>query len=162
MKSGIPLSLARNSLFHDIMERNLKEKRRTTMAKYIFPAIFTPEEQGKFSIHFPDIENCFTCGDNLEDGIRMAEDALALMLTHFEDHKQEIPDATAINDLDVDEGSFATYISCDTTVYRRLMNNISVKKTLTIPSWLNDSAMAAGLNFSQILQDALKEQLNII
>ncbi len=104
------------------------------MAKYIFPAIFTPEEQGEFSIHFPDIENCFTCGDNLEDGIRMA----------------------------VDDGSFATYISCDTTVYRRLMNNISVKKTLTISSWLNDSAMAAGLNFSQILQDALKEQLNII
>ncbi len=115
------------------------------MAKYIYPAIFTPEN-GQFSIYFPDIENCFTCGDNLEDGINMAED---------------IPTATAINNLETANDSFTTYISCDTTAYRRSMNNAAVKKTLTIPSWLNDSATAAGLNFSQILQDALKQHLNV-
>ncbi|MCI8284270.1 MAG: type II toxin-antitoxin system HicB family antitoxin [Firmicutes bacterium] len=131
------------------------------MAKYIYPAIFTPEANGQFSICFPDIENCFTCGDDLEDGINMAEDVLSLMLTHLEDTGREIPIASAINDLTTENGSFATYISCDTIAYRRLMNNTAVKKTLTIPSWLNDSAIAAGLNFSQILQDALKEQLNI-
>ena len=131
------------------------------MAKYIYPAVFTPESNGQFSIHFPDIENCFTCGDNLGDGINMAEDVLSLMLTHLEDKGGEIPTASAINDIDTEDGAFATYISCDTTAYRRLMNNVSVKKTLTIPSWLNDSAIAAGLNFSQILQEALKQQLNI-
>ncbi|MDE7211541.1 MAG: type II toxin-antitoxin system HicB family antitoxin [Lachnospiraceae bacterium] len=132
------------------------------MAKYIYPAIFTPEEDGKFSIRFPDIENCFTCGDNLEDGIAMAEDVLALMITHLEDKGCEIPKASEIKSLTTKDASFATYISCDTTVYRRLMNNTAVKKTLTIPSWLNDSAIAAGLNFSQILQDALKQKLNIV
>lgn len=131
------------------------------MAKYIYPAIFTPETNGQFSIYFPDIENCFTCGDNLEDGINMAEDVLSLMLIQLEDKGQNIPAATPINDLSPANDSFATYISCDTTAYRRSMNNTAVKKTLTIPSWLNDSATAAGLNFSQILQDALKQHLNI-
>lgn len=132
------------------------------MAKYIFPAVFTPEKGGKFSIIFPDIEGCFTCGDDLADGMEMAQDALALMLTHLEDEKREIPAASSINAFTVDKDEFVTYISCDTTVYRRLMNRTAVKKTLSIPSWLNDSAVAAGLNFSQVLQDALKQQLNIL
>lgn len=131
------------------------------MAKYIYPAVFTPEE-GKFSINFPDIDGCYTCGDDLADGMEMAQDALALMLTHFEDEKREIPAASSINSVTINNDEFATYISCDTTVYRRLMNSTSVKKTLSIPSWLNDSAVAAGINFSQVLQDALKQQLNIL
>lgn len=132
------------------------------MAKYIYPAIFTPEENGKFSIHFPDIDGCYTCGDDLADGLEMAEDALALMLTHLEDEKRQIPTPSAINSLIVENDAFVTYISCDTTIYRRLMNNTAVKKTLSIPSWLNDSAVAAGINFSQVLQDALIQQLHII
>lgn len=131
------------------------------MAKYIYPAVFTPEENEKFSIIFPDIDGCYTCGDNLSDGMEMAQDALALMLTHLEDEKREIPIASSINSLTVNGKEFATYISCDTTTYRRLMNKTAVKKTLSIPSWLNDSAVAAGLNFSQVIQDALKQQLNI-
>ncbi len=131
------------------------------MAKYIYPAVFTPEENGYF-INFPDFDSCYTQGNDIADGIRMAEDVLSLMLTHFEDKRQEIPKPSAINDLKTENDAFATYISCDTTIYRRLMNNTAVKKTLSIPSWLNDSAVAAGLNFSQVLQDALKQQLNII
>ena len=75
------------------------------MAKYIYPAIFTPEANGQFSIYFPDIENCFTCGDNLEDGIEMAKDALALMLTHLEDNGRKIPIASAINNLAIENGA---------------------------------------------------------
>lgn len=131
------------------------------MAKYIYPAVFTPEENGYF-INFPDFDSCYTQGNDIADGIRMAEDVLSLMLTHFEDKRQEIPKPSDINDLKTENDAFATYISCDTTIYRRLMNNTAVKKTLSIPSWLNDSAVAAGLNFSQVLQDALKQQLNII
>ena len=129
------------------------------MAKYIYPAIFTPEEHGKFSINFPDLNGCYTCGDNLSDRMEMAQDALALMITHLEDEKREIPAASSINAFTVNGEEFATYISCDTTVYRRLMNNAAVKKTLSNPSWLNDSTMAAGLNFSQVLQKALLSKI---
>ncbi len=131
------------------------------MGKYVYPAVFTPEEAGKYFVYFPDIDGCYTCGDDLADGMEMAEDALALMLTHLEDEQREIPSASAINDLLVHDGEFASYISCDTVLYRHLMNNTAVKKTLSIPSWLNDSAVAAGINFSQVLQDALKEQLHL-
>lgn len=131
------------------------------MVKYVYPAVFTPEEDGKFSINFPDIDGCYTCGDDLSDGMEMAQDALALMLTYLEDKKRDIPAASPINTIIMNGGEFATYISCDTVVYRRLMNKAAVKKTLSIPSWLNDSAVAAGLNFSQVLQDALKERLHI-
>lgn len=104
------------------------EERRFIMAKYVYPAIFTPEENGMFSIRFPDIDGCFTCGDSLDDGICMANDALALMLTHFEDNGRQIPTASAINDLMIENGEFTTYISCDTSAYRRLMSNDDVKK----------------------------------
>ncbi|MGN0333320.1 MAG: type II toxin-antitoxin system HicB family antitoxin [Lachnospiraceae bacterium] len=130
------------------------------MAKYIYPAVFTLEE-GKYAICFPDIEGCYTCGDDLAEGMEMAQDALALTLTDLEDSQQEIPESSDVSKLEVEKGSFATYISCDTTVYRRLMKNTAVKKTLSIPLWLNDVATAAGLNFSQVLQDALKQKLNI-
>lgn len=103
------------------------------MAKYIYPAIFTPEDGGSFSISFPDIDGCFTCGDDLADGMEMAEDALALMLTHLEDEKRPIPLASDINDLDIEGDLSAIYISCDTTAYRRLMNNTAVKKALSVP-----------------------------
>ncbi len=131
------------------------------MAKYIYPAIFSPEEKGMFSINFPDIEGCFTCGDGLEHGMRMANDALCLMLVDMEDNRKEIPSASRINDLKVDGEDFATLISVDTTVYRNTLNNMSVKKTLSIPQYLNQAAIAAGINFSQVLQDALKEKLGM-
>ncbi len=72
---------------------------------------------------------CYTQGNDIADGIHMAEDVLSLMLTYFEDRQQEIPQPSAINDLATENSAFATYISCDTTVYRRLMNNTAVKRT---------------------------------
>lgn len=86
------------------------------MAKYIYPAVFTPEESGYF-INFPDFESCYTQGRDLADSIHMAEDVLSLMLTQFEDEHREIPTPSAINDLTIENGAFTSYISCDTTVY---------------------------------------------
>mgnify|MGYP002622957968 CR=1 FL=1 len=131
------------------------------MAKYIYPAIFHPEDEGGFSIDFPDIDGCFTCGDNLAHGMEMASDVLPLMLVELEDTKSPIPQASSINDLELEGDDFATLIACDTAKYRRLLKNMSVKKTLTIPSWLNDSAVAAGINFSQVLQNALRVELGL-
>ena len=59
--------------------------------KYVFPAVFTPEKDGGYSILFPDLEGCFTCGDDLIDGMQMAEDVLALVLYSYEKEDREIP-----------------------------------------------------------------------
>lgn len=130
------------------------------MAKYAYPAIFTPEKNGGFSIVFPDLESCYTCGESLEDGLEMAEDALALVLYGYEKDGKTIPVPTKSNALNLDADEFANYVFCDTTEYRKRYNNKSVKKTLTIPEWLNEAAVSIGVNFSQVLQEALLREIN--
>ena len=131
------------------------------MAKYIFPAIFTPEGENGFSVRFPDVDGCFSSGDDLADALKMANDALAIMLVHYEDNKRKIPVPSNILSLKMKRGEFSSLISVDTVAYRHTLNNMAVKKTLSIPAWLNDAATAAGINFSQTLQDALKERLRL-
>lgn len=128
--------------------------------KYVYPAIFTPEDTG-YSVRFPDIDGCYTCGDDLQDALDMAEDALALMLFHYEQEKRDIPAASGLKDIQVSGDEFANFVSCDTIEYQKRNNNKAVKKTLSIPEWLNEIATARGVNFSQVLQDALKNQLGL-
>ena len=129
------------------------------MAKYAYPAIFTPEEDGSYSINFPDLEGCYTCGDSLEDGIEMASDALALVLYGYEKDGREIPAPSAPAAIPLSGNAFVNYIACDTLRYRKMYNNKAVKKTLTSPEWLNEAAASMGLNFSQVLQEALLQKV---
>ena len=131
------------------------------MAKYVYPAIFTPEEEGGYSINFPDIDGCFTQGDDLTDGMTMANDVLCLTLYGLEQDGKPIPPASKVNEIPHAPNEFVTLIACDTIAYRKFYDNKAVKKTLSIPSWLNDMAERNGINFSGVLQDALKAKLNI-
>ena len=129
--------------------------------KYIYPAVFTEESDGGYSVDFPDLEGCFTCGDDLADALYMAKDVLALTLVCYEDRNRDIPVPSGRNVLNCAENEFINYIQCDTLQYRKLMNNKAVKKTLSIPEWLNEVATANNANFSQILQEALMQKYNI-
>ena len=131
------------------------------MAQYVYPAIFKPEDGGQFSVIFPDLPGCHTCGDSIADGMFMANDALAFWLYRLEKKGEAIPDPTFIDAVICDDKDFVTYINCDTLEYQKRNNNKAVKKTLTIPQWLDEAANAAGVNFSQTLQDALKEKLQL-
>lgn len=131
------------------------------MAKYLFPAIFTPETDNRYSISFPDLENCYTQGDNLQDAYEMAEDVLCLCLYDMEESKKQIPQPSNPQNINVNKNSFIAIIGADTLDYRMFYDNKAVKKTLTIPQWLNTMAEREGVNFSYILQHALKEKLNI-
>lgn len=133
------------------------------MGKYVYPAIFTPEDNGQYSIRFPDIKNCFTGADSLPDAMDMANDVLCLMLYDMELASKDIPGASPVASIQsqTETGEFVTLIACDTDEYRRKNDNRAVKKTLSIPSWLNTQAERAGVNFSQLLQDALKEKLSV-
>lgn len=131
------------------------------MAKYAYPAIFTPEQDGGFSICFPDLEGCYTCGDDMIDGLIMAQDVLALVLYGYEKDNREIPQPSKESDITLSDGEFINFIVCDTLEYRKMYNNKAVKKTLTIPEWLNEAAVAMDLNFSQVLQEALISKLQI-
>ena len=130
-------------------------------SKYVYPAIFSPEKEGGYSVLFPDLEGCYTCGDSLKDSLEMAEDALALVLYGYEKDGRKIPEPSKRETLILKNNEFVNYIICDTMVYRKRYHNKAIKKTLTIPEWLNEEATALGINFSQVLQDALKQKLHI-
>ena len=130
------------------------------MAKYVYPAIFTQGSNG-YSIRFPDFESCYTSAQTLEEGMDMANDVLCLTLYGLEEDGGVIPAASAVRDVQVEGTEFVSLVSCDTIEYRRFYDNKAVKKTLTIPSWLNTMAERQGVNFSMILQSALKQELNI-
>ena len=127
--------------------------------KYAYGAIFTPLDDGGYDVIAPDLPGCRTCGDDLADAIFMAEDAVAMWLWDAENKDEPIPAANPLPA--VSAPRFANYILADTDEYRRKNDNRAVKKTLSIPSWLNVQAERAGVNFSQVLQDALKERLHI-
>ena len=130
------------------------------MAKYAYPAIFTKEENG-YSVAFPDIEGCFTCGDTLPEAMEMAEDALCLMLYDHEEDGEAIPTASDVKTVQGGTAEVVSLVCCDTVEYRKLYDNRAVKKTLTIPNWLNTLSERAGINFSTALQEALKAKLDI-
>ena len=129
------------------------------MTKYIYPAIFTKEEEG-YLVCFPDLEKCYTRGDTLEEAIKMAEDVLSLVMYEYERGLRMIPEPTPIKQIETKECEIVSLVMGDTLEYRKRYNNKAVKKTLTIPEWLNEEATAAGVNFSQVLQEALMKILN--
>lgn len=118
---------------------------------FIYPAVFH-EEDNAYWVEFPDLEGCQTFADDLQEAVLSAQEALtAYLLTLLEDGTA-IPAPSDISAVECPDGCFSTLITCDLTKYNYAK---SVKKTLTIPSWLNERAIAKGVNFSQALQDAL-------
>ncbi|MCL5290337.1 MAG: type II toxin-antitoxin system HicB family antitoxin [Bacillota bacterium] len=127
--------------------------------KYVYPAVFTPLDSGEYDVRIPDLPGCLTCGKNLTDAIEMAGDAAAMWLCDAEDNKESIPSPS--EKLSAEYPQFISLVLADTDKYRQENDNRAVKKTLTIPNWLNSKAEKAGINFSQTLQSALKRQLGV-
>jgi len=129
--------------------------------RYVFPAVFRPEEEGGFYVFFPDIDRGATQGETIAECIDMAQDFLCLALYEIEKNNGMIPAPSDIKKIIVDENEIITLISTDTEFYHRFYSNKLIKKTLNIPMWLNEQAEKANINFSALLQDALKKYLHI-
>ena len=81
------------------------------MKDYAYPAVFTAESGGSYSANFPDLENCYTCGDDLADALEMAKDMLSLTLTEYEKNNIDFPEPSSLKSIQCDENSFVKYIS---------------------------------------------------
>ncbi len=121
--------------------------------KYIYPAVFTPDGDG-FLVDFPDLPHCYTDGDTLQEAFNNAEDALALCLYNLETTKSVIPAPTSPNQLASNNGTVAL-IKADTLPVRKLNDNRSVRKNVTIPGWMDTIVQEHNGNFSQLLQNAI-------
>ena len=130
------------------------------MNKLFYPAVFHKAEEGGFWITFPDLPECFTEGDTMEQAYEMAVSALGLALVSREEEKEPIPSPSNIEAVTADDG-FLAVIEFDMVAYKKKNNAKAVKKTLTIPEWLNEEAMNIGINFSQVLQEALIQKIEM-
>jgi len=125
--------------------------------RYVYPALIFKD--GEYTgITVPDLPGCHTFGENLADALLMGKDAIETWLWDAENKKEPIP--TASKTLEPGSGETLTFIAADTDEYRQANDTRAIKKTLTIPSWLNYQAEKANAPFSQILQQGLKEYLN--
>lgn len=135
-----------------------------------YPACFITEENG-YSVIFPDLNYLATCGQTLEEALEMAVDCLAGYLYWLQKDGETAPGASDLDkinpvevakELGVDSGEiFVNIVTVDVAEYAKTHFEKSVKKTLTIPAWLNTAALEQNINFSQVLQDALKAKLNL-
>lgn len=131
------------------------------MARYVYPALFTAESEGGYSVNFPDLEGCYTQGETLNEALEMAKDVLCLTLYGLEEDGKEIAPPSDIRSLALKDDEVSSLVACDTVEYRKFYDNKAVKKTLTIPNWLNTIAERSNVNFSQVLQEALTEKLGL-
>ena len=128
------------------------------MQKLFYPSIFHKAEEGGFWVSFPDIPECLTEGDDMRQAYEMAFDALGLVISDKIKNEETLPTPSPADEINTEDG-YLVIIEFDLLEYQRKHNNRAVKKTLSIPAWLNEAAIRAGVNFSQVLQEALLEKV---
>lgn len=127
--------------------------------RLVYPAIFELGEEHGYVVEFPDLPGCVTCGDDLADAIYMAIDAASgWVLTSLEDG-EEIPKASAITDIKAPEGGFVSPIVLDMDSYAEKYGKKAVKKTLTIPAWMDTYVVQHKISCSEVLQKALSDMI---
>jgi predicted RNase H-like HicB family nuclease len=123
------------------------------MKRLIYPALFHREGKS-YWVEFPDLEGCQSFGDTLEEIYENAKEALAAYCVTLLEQGRKLNPPTDIYKIQVDNNTFVSFVEADL-----IRKSRAVKKTLTIPSWLNDAAENQRINFSGVLQDALMQKL---
>ncbi len=123
---------------------------------FVYPAIFHQEEDS-YWVEFPDLPGCQTYGSTITETMESAQEALSGYLLTILEQNEKLTTPSDISLYHPEDG-FVSLVSCDINQYK---DTKAVKKTLTIPSWLNERAISMGLNFSQILQEALISKIQI-
>lgn len=128
--------------------------------RYFYPAVFTYEPGQEIAVDFPDLK-CATSGTNDDDAFLSARELLGCVLNGLEEDGVIIPDPTPLSEIEIQKNERAVLIDVYMPSIRMANVNRSVNRTVTLPAWLNAAALERNINFSQVLQDALKKQLHI-
>ena len=127
--------------------------------KNAYPIIIEPNDDF-FVVFVPDF-NINTQGTSIAESMEMARDAIGMCGCYMQDNNQSIPTPSNIENVKSEKGTIVTMVDVNFQEYRKKQDLRAVRKNLTIPSWLNEEAESAGLNFSAVLQNALKKELHI-
>ena len=128
--------------------------------RYFYPAVFTYEEGQEIAVVFPDLDVA-TSGVNEDDALLSARELLGCVMFGLEEDGENIPAPTSLSALQLADNERAVLVDVYMPSVRMAQSNKSVNRTVTLPAWLNAAALERNINFSQILQEALKKQLNI-
>ena len=129
------------------------------MKKYFYPAIFSKEGDA-YNVKFIDFDNIFTYGVGFNDAYYMAQDALYAMLPEYKDN---LPEPTYdYMKIKVEDNEFITMVELDPIEHDKRISSKTVNTTVTMPEWLKNLADTKGINFSKLLQDSIKKELNLI
>ena len=128
--------------------------------RYFYPAVFTYEPDREIAVDFPDLK-CATSGTNDDDALLSARELLGCVLYGLEEDGEDIPAPTPLSDVKTHQNERVVLVDVYMPSVRQANINRSVNRTVTLPAWLNAAALEHGINFSQVLQDALKSQLHI-
>lgn len=128
--------------------------------RYIYPAVLTYEEGEEIAVVFPDLDVA-TSGENDADALASARELLGAVLYGMEEDGDPIPAPTPLNAVKLEENERAALVDVYMPSIRLAKVNRAVNRTVTIPAWLNAAAMERNINFSQVLQGALREQLHM-
>lgn len=118
---------------------------------FCYPAVFH-RENDEYWVEFPDLEGCHTFGSSINETLQNAQEALSSHLLTMLEAGDDLPAPRDLATVAAPDDGFTSYVTCNVDPYK---DTRAVKKTLTIPAWLNDRAIARGINFSQALQEAL-------
>lgn len=124
------------------------------MTEYVYPALFHPNGDGSFTITYPDLPGCISEGKSLGNAMYMAQSALTQWIEYLTDQKQMIPAASNPQDIAISQEEFVNLIRAD------VKDGRAVKRTVSIPKWMDDQVSESGLSLSRVLQDALKDRFH--
>lgn len=119
------------------------------------------QEKDTIGVYFPDLDGCITGGDNIDEAIENANEVLKLHLFAMEQDNDVIPEPCSLTSLKLNNNEAPVFIEVYMKAFREKMNEKFIKKTLSIPNWLNTEAEQRGINFSKTLQNALLNELKI-
>ena len=120
--------------------------------EYAYPAIFHKNEDSTYTITFPDLPGCISEGKSIANAIFMSQAALTQWVEYSKDKKVQLPEPSPLASITVEKDEFVNFVCID---YKE---NRAVKRTVSIPKWMDDLVIESGLSLSRILQDALKQR----
>lgn len=125
------------------------------MSEYVYPAIFHANKDGSFTITYPDLPGCISEGKSLGNAMYMAQSALSQWMEYLMDKGQNIPLASNLSDIRTAPEEFVNFIRAE------VKDNHAVRRTVSIPKWMDDEVTESGISLSRVLQEALRERFSI-
>ncbi len=126
------------------------------MKEYIYPAIFHKNNDGSYTVIFPDLPGCITEGKSLGSAMKMSQSALTQWIEYLHDEKELIPMPSDYSALKIENGEIVSFIQAD------MKDTRAVKRTVSLPKWMDDKASEIGFSLSKILQEAIQKKLDMI